>query len=117
MATTMEQIIELARQLGAMLTENERVSDFQSASRIVAEDEAAQKLLKDFQEQSDKIRQFEQEVKPIEVDDKRRLADLEREVASNGPIKALLRAQTDYLELMHKVNEAIGTHLVDKDGT
>jgi hypothetical protein len=70
-------------------------------------DGEAQQLLQDHQKQIEHIRQLEAEVKPVEVDDKRKLAELEQKIASNDLIKSFMKAQVDYADLMQRVRTAM----------
>ena len=54
-----------------------------------------------------KMHELEASGKPIEPEDKRRLADLHVKVIGSRIIKDLLKAQADYLELMTLVSQHI----------
>jgi len=90
------------------------VQALHAAQKKVHDDAAAQKILKDYQQQANLIRRRESEGKPIEPDDKRKLAELERGMAANDALKAMMRAQADYLDLMNQVHEAIDAALARK---
>lgn len=107
MADASEQIIAQARDLGKAIAAHPRCRDFLAAARAVAEDHAAQDALRAYQEHAIKIRGLEASGKPIEPDDKRKIAELERTMASNEKLKAMMKHQADYLELMHRVNAAM----------
>ena len=54
--------------------------------------------------------------KPVEVDEKREVAELQKRVASNDRIKAMLRAETDYLDMMRRINQAIDRAAAEAHG-
>lgn len=103
----MEDIISEAKALGQKIAEHPRMKEFMAAARAVAEDTDAQAILKKYQEQVEKIRNLEQTGKPIEVEDKKTLADCEADVAANALLKEMMKTQADYLELMQRINSAI----------
>ena len=54
-------------------------------------------------------------MKPVEVEDKKELQQLKEQVASNQSIQKFLKAQTDYVGFMKKINECIEAELTSKD--
>lgn len=103
----MQDIIAAATELGKKIAASERTQAFLAAAKAVAGDKDAQAILRDFQNQSEKLRELAESGKPIEPNDKRKLADLESSVASNDKLKAMMRTQADYFELMTRVQQAI----------
>lgn len=103
----MEDIIADARALGKKIAANPRTKSYMAAARAVAEDRDAQNILKAYQDQVMAIRQLEATGKPIEPSEKRKLVDCEAAVAGNGKLKEMMKAQADYLEMMHHINNAI----------
>lgn len=103
----MEEILELARKLGTALANDNRFRGLREAEKKVAADAEANKLLEDFQAQSQKIRELERRMQPVEVEDKRRLRDLHEKVAGHPLIKELTKARVEYAELMRQVNQAL----------
>ncbi len=107
----MEQIIEVAAQLGKLLADHPRTKAFLAAMAQVQQDSQAKQLLNDHHAQATKIRQLEANLKPVEVPDKRKLADLEARMAGNELLKHMTRCQADYLQMMHEVHTAMETPL------
>ena len=103
----MYDIIQQARELGRKIGAHERTQAFIKAAKAVAADREAQKLLNDFQEQIDKLRQKEASGQPVEPNDKRRAMELEMAVAGNDKLKDMMRTQANYIELMQTVQSAI----------
>lgn len=103
----MEDIIAHARELGKKIASHPRCAQFMAAARAVAEDNDAQQVLKTYQEQARRIHELESAGKPIEAEDKRKLADGESKVACHPKLKDMLKHQADYLEMMTHINQAI----------
>lgn len=103
----MEDIIADARSLGKKIAAHPRMTAFMAAARAVSEDKEAQETLKAYQTQMERIQELESTGKPIEVADKRKLADCEAAVAGNDKLKEMMKRQTDYMEMMHRINNAI----------
>jgi len=102
-----QELLDRARALGEAIANHPHVRDFMAARAKVEEDAQAQQVLKAYEEQARHIRQLEAEQKPIEVADKRKLAECEQKMASNEVLKELLRRQADYVALMNQVNQAM----------
>ena len=103
----MDDIIAHASELGKKIAAHPRCSEFMAAAKAVAEDLHAQQILKAYQDQVRKVQELETAGKPIEVDDKHKLADAEGQVAGNDKLKEMLKLQADYLEMMNRINQAI----------
>ena len=107
----LESIINHATQLGQLLARHERVKSFLAAQKELESDADATKILIEYQQQVQKIQAQTEENKPIEVDDKRRLEQLQGKLVANEVLKKLTAAQADYVQLMNQVNSAIESHL------
>jgi cell fate (sporulation/competence/biofilm development) regulator YlbF (YheA/YmcA/DUF963 family) len=107
-------VLSKARLLGEALAAHPRVQAMHAAQRSVHADQAAQALLKQYQEHAAAIRRREAEGKPIEPADKRKLAELESGMAGNEALKRMMRAQADYLDLMNQVHETMDGALASK---
>ncbi len=103
----MDDIISDAAALGKKIAEHPKMTQFVAAVKAVQEDTVANGLLKDYREFSQQIEAKSRDGKPIEVEEKHKLADLESKVAKNDKIKAMIRGEADYLDLMRKINDAI----------
>lgn len=103
----MDEIIAAARELGRKIAAHPRCAEFMAAARAVAEDKEAQAVLRSYQEQARRIQMLEAAGKPIEVADKHKLAECETNVAVNEKLKAMMKHQANYLEMMNRINGAI----------
>ena len=103
----MDEIITDAEALGKKIAAHPTMTAFIAAVNAVKADGDAEALLKSYQEKSREIDTKASQGKPVEVDEKRELAELQGKVASNEKIKTMVRCETDYLDLMRRINAAI----------
>jgi hypothetical protein len=73
------------------------------------------RILGDYQAQSEKIAQAEQENKPIEVEDKHRLSELHAKLISSDVFKKFTAAQVEYIDIMRQVNDTLRRNLAKTD--
>lgn len=102
-----QDLVDQARRLGEAIAGHATVKSYFAARQAVQDDKEAQTLLADYTKHMERIQQLEREQKPIEVADKRQVADFESQIASNDPLKQLMRTQADYVALMNQVNQAM----------
>ena len=103
----MDQILELATRLGEKIAADPRGRQMADARTALDGSLQDRQLLEDYEAQQQKMSDLAAAGKPIEPEDKRRLADLHGKVIGSRVIKDLLRAQADYLELMTAVSQRI----------
>ena len=103
----MQAVLELAEKLGKLLAEDPRGKAYIQAVEDLNADAQAQQLLRDYETQARKIAELERQVKPVEVDDKTRLADLQAQIASNQLVKRFLQSQVEHLDMLRKVHQKI----------
>lgn len=106
MATTQE-ILNSAKALGKQISTHEASIKFEKTLKALQADVEAQRLLNDYQRHMTKIAEKETKGDPIEVEDKRRLEDLQGQVVSHSTLRDLQVSQMDYLDLMRQVDEMI----------
>ncbi len=109
---TKDELIAQARALGEALARNEAVKAHAEAQRAVQNDAQSQELLRNYNAQAQRVQKLQTEGQPIEADDKRKLAELEQQLAGNDTIKVLMRTQADYMALMNSINQAMGAPLM-----
>jgi cell fate (sporulation/competence/biofilm development) regulator YlbF (YheA/YmcA/DUF963 family) len=107
MDDNLEEILRLAQGLGQAIRKHPRYQKLMEADAKVRADKAATDALDAYNRAYAELAQKEQRGQPIEVEDKHRLERLKQVVAGNETFKVFLRAQTDYAELMQKMNDAI----------
>ncbi len=103
----MERLLALAEKLGKLIAETDRYKALKSAEAAMRADAKAEESLKALREIETMIAGKERDMKPIEVEDKRKLASLREQVHSSETLQRLAKAQADYLEMMNRVNHAI----------
>lgn len=106
MATTQE-ILSEAKALGEKIAEHGAAKKFEEAVKALQDDVEAQRLLTDYQRFVTTIAEKEQQGKPIEVEDKHKLDELQKGVMRNANLRTFQMAQMDYLDLMRQVDAAI----------
>jgi cell fate (sporulation/competence/biofilm development) regulator YlbF (YheA/YmcA/DUF963 family) len=107
-----EELLKKATALGEEISRHPRVTALAAARKAVLNDREAQRLLSEHEKLVERVTQLRQQQKPIEADDKRKLAEVEAAMAAAPVFKELLRTQTDYLDLMNQVQRALETPLV-----
>ena len=112
----MSAITELAARLGKTIASSTEAATLRDARQAVNDQPEVSQLLKAFQAQSDKVRQLEAEKKPVEVDDKHKLQELQDKLVSSEVFKKYTAAQVDYIDLMRQVNMAIQNELAPTEG-
>ncbi len=109
----MNDIVELAQKLGAAIAQSPQAAKLRAARKALDAQAEAKKLLEDYRRQSMKIAQLEQEQKPVEVEDKHKLQEINDKLVGHQVFKDYTAAQVDYVDLMRKVNSAIGKALAE----
>jgi cell fate (sporulation/competence/biofilm development) regulator YlbF (YheA/YmcA/DUF963 family) len=99
-----QDLLAKARELGEALAAHPTVRAYHESQRAARTDAGARKLLTDYEAQLDHVRGLEAQRRPVEVGDKRKLRDLEAQMAGNEALKTLMRAQVEYVALMNQVN-------------
>jgi len=110
MATTQE-IIDAAQRLGKLLASHEAPSNLESAVKALQQDIEAQRLLNDFNRHINQLAEKEATGRPIEVEDKRKLEQMQGDLATNLTVRRFQMAQMDYLDLRRKIDEVIDKEL------
>jgi cell fate (sporulation/competence/biofilm development) regulator YlbF (YheA/YmcA/DUF963 family) len=110
MADTQE-LINQAAALGEAIAKHPDVQAFMAARAEVEKDPGAQQVLRGYAEHTQRIHQLEAEQKPIEVADKRKMAEFEQQMAANDALKKMMVAQVGYVTLMNQINQAMESSL------
>ncbi len=112
----MDEILDLATRLGKRISQDPRAGKMAEAQVALENSLADRQLLADYETQQQKIYELEVSGKPIEPDDKRRLADLHAKVVGSNVIKEVLKAQADFLEIMNSVSQRIEQEALSRAG-
>jgi cell fate (sporulation/competence/biofilm development) regulator YlbF (YheA/YmcA/DUF963 family) len=103
----MEEILELAANLGKRVAVDSRARRLHQARTSFEGNLEARQLISDYEHQQQRIAELEYSGRPIEPEEKRRLTELHQKVTANAVLKELLKAQADYVELMTLISERI----------
>ena len=101
----MNEIIEMAAKLGKAIARSPQADTLRKTrAEMNAQDDVMQ-LLRDFQKQSERIAELQENNKPIELD------EMHEQLVGKDAFKSFTAAQVEYVDLMRKVNEAITQEL------
>ena len=107
----MDQLIELAKRLGKQIAAHENSQLLKQSQKTVDHDARAKDLVENYQKQAQKIADLETQQKPIEIDDKHKLRDIQQKIAAHTGLAELTRRQVDFLDMMRKIRQAIDSEL------
>lgn len=110
------EILEQAKALGKQLAGHPRVKVYAEAQQNLQKDEQAKRLLRDYQLLADNLQRAQAEGKKITDQDASQLQKFEQDMATNDSIKAWMRAQSDYVDLMYRVDRSIQQGLAEAMG-
>ena len=102
-----QAILDAATEVGKLLKESETVTRLQSAAKAFRDDVTAQRTVVDFNRFLQTLAQKESQGQPIEVADKRKLTELQDAVASDPQLRAMQKAQMDYVDLLRAIDQTI----------
>ncbi|HUX01683.1 MAG: YlbF family regulator [Phycisphaerae bacterium] len=103
----MDDILRRAEELGRAMREHPRYKRLLEADGRVRADKAATGALEAYNKAVLAIAEKQHRQQPIEVEEKRDVERLRQAVVANETVKAFMRAQADYAELMKRMNDAI----------
>jgi len=104
---SMDKILEQARRLGELIREHPFYQRLREADAKVRDDTEATKALEAYNQAATAVQEKEQKGEPVEVEEKQNLENLRDTVVASDTIKAFSQAQTNYADLMRRMNEAI----------
>jgi len=102
-----QDILEQATRLGELIAEHGATNKLEGASKAFESDINSQRALTDYQRFAQSLQQKAQQGGAIEVEDKRKLEQLQQAVITNPLLANMQRAEMDYLDLLRKVDGAI----------
>ena len=112
----MADIVELAQRLGKAINESPQAAALRAARAALSAEAEVTQLLKEYQDQADRIAQQEQDQKPVEVDDKHKLQALQDKLFGAETFKKFTAAQVEYVDMMRQVNAALREQLMETEG-
>lgn len=103
----MEKLLSKAHELGHLLKKNSIVKRYQELAKQLEGSDEARKLLEEYLGCADRLRKKEMEGKPVEVEEKRELQELDGKMKEHPLISDFLATQAYYMGLMDQINDAI----------
>ncbi len=110
------EIMDSATKLGHMVAQHPLVSRYKDAQKSVADDPDATRLMNEFNRQLDNLTRQEQAGMPMTDAQRMQVEGLQMQIASHIKIKAMHMAQTDFIDLLRKVNQTVQRQLSDNPG-
>lgn len=106
-------VLEMAKRLGRSVAESPAAAAMRAARKEMEGQADLKQAIEEYQKQAGKIARLEREGKPVEVEEKRRLRDLNEKLVASDVFKRYTAAQVDYIDLMRKVNDTIRRELAE----
>ena len=107
----MSAITELATRLGKAIADSPEAAKLRDARKALRAETELSKILKDFQDQSEKVAKLEADNKAVEVEDKHALQELHGKLVASDTFKKFTVAQMDYVDMMRTVQEELQKHM------
>jgi len=104
---TTDEIMDKAKALGEEIAEHEAAKAFIDSLSRLEKDTEAQRAVTDLNRYIGTLSQKQQAGSPIEVEDKRKLEELQTAVVMHPVLRAFQTAQVEYVDLLRKVDEAM----------
>jgi cell fate (sporulation/competence/biofilm development) regulator YlbF (YheA/YmcA/DUF963 family) len=102
-----QKLLDEAQRLGSLIGSQEAVKTFREVTAQIDLDVTAKGLLSEFEQLMETLAMKEATMQPIEVAEKQKYQSLQQSMAIHPLIQKLMAAQTDYSDLMRKVQESI----------
>ena len=102
-----QDILEQAAKLGELIAEHDASKQLEAAAKAFDADVTSQRAMTDYQRHAQSLQQKAAQGAPIEVEDKRKLEELQQAVVTNPLLANMQRAEMDYTDLLRKVDAAI----------
>ncbi len=111
-----KEILEQAKALGKQLSSHPRIKAFLEAQQRLEGDPTAVKLLSDYQGLTEKMQRAQAEGRKVTEQDANQLRSLQQDLATNDAVKAWMRTQSDYVDLMYRIDRGIQEGLAEAMG-
>lgn len=102
-----QELLSKARELGGMLAKHPAVEKLNTAMQAMDDDVDAQRAMADLERHGQALAEKERSGQPVEVDDKRKLQELQMKVVGSKTLRDMQAAQMDYVDLMRRVDQAM----------
>jgi cell fate (sporulation/competence/biofilm development) regulator YlbF (YheA/YmcA/DUF963 family) len=111
-----DDITQLAQKLGEAISQSPQALALRGAKKQLDAQPEVKKLMEDLRRQSQRVDELERAKKPVEVEDKHKLQETNDKLVANEVFKKYMAAQVEYVDLMRKVNGALGKAIADVEG-
>jgi len=112
---SIDEILDHATALGRKIQAHRYYQQLREADAAIREDNDATQALEAYNQAATAIQEKEHRGQPVEVEEKRNLDHLRDQVAASEPVKAFTAAQSNYADLMRRMNEAIFQAIAEAD--
>lgn len=102
-----QEILQLAEKLGKAIADSPQAARLDEARRKLDDQPEVRELIGQLNKQAQKIGELEQQNKPVEVEDKQKLREIQSKLVAQDVFKTYQSAQVDYMDLMTKVSQQI----------
>jgi len=110
----MQAILDKAEELANLIHESPAYKSLRAAELRINGDAEAKDLVERYNARTAILAEKQQNLEPVEPEDKRELQDVIQKMQSNQLMQELLRAQTEYAMLMNRINEVLRENLERK---
>ena len=108
--------IEMSKNLGKELANSPQAVAYRAARDAVHADVELSKMIEEYERHAGKMADLEDQQKPVEVEDKRKLQELNARLVASAGFKKFSAAQMEYINLLRQVNEAMRAELAETEG-
>lgn len=103
----MQDILDMAAKLGRAIADSPQARELAGAQKALDADEKLSKDLTDLRAQNARVAQLLREGKPVEVEDKHKVRELEARLAGSDVFKRYSKAQMEYSDLLRRVTQTV----------
>ena len=107
MENEIEKILKAAQELGTMLQNHDMTRRYHHDLSLMEKDMPSQRLLQRLVSMGDELNRKAINKEEIKADETMENKMLEKELESNALVKSFIRAQKDYLALIHALTDRI----------
>jgi cell fate (sporulation/competence/biofilm development) regulator YlbF (YheA/YmcA/DUF963 family) len=106
----------MSKSLGKELANSPQAVAYRAARDGIHADVELSKMIEEYERQAGKMADLEDQQKPVEVEDKRKLQELNARLVASPQFKKFSAAQMEYINLLRQVNEAMRAELAETEG-
>jgi cell fate (sporulation/competence/biofilm development) regulator YlbF (YheA/YmcA/DUF963 family) len=106
----------MSKALGKEIASSPQAIAYRAAGEVLRADPVLSKMIEEYEHQAGKIADLEDQQKPVEIEDKRKLQELNGRLVSSPQFKKFSAAQMEYINLLRQVNDAMRGELAETEG-